>query len=104
MPRPAHIAPLDEALEYHLERLDEAERHQARLHAEVADVIRELDEAMRARMEAYSAAKSCEDAIRRLGYVVLHGKGRAGVVGKDESRLDGHPGTFRTPITAEETP
>jgi hypothetical protein len=91
MSRPVHIAPLDTALNEHLARLAEAEQNQAQVVAKHAEALREIEAAMKARQDAYYAAKSCEDAIRKLGYVVLG-------VGKDKSRLDGHGGNFREPI------
>jgi hypothetical protein len=89
--RPAHIAPLDAALEAYLTRLAEAEARQAHLLVEHAEALRLVLAAQKARSDAYYAAKSCEDAILKLGYVVLDGRG---TVGKGKSRLDSHSGRF----------
>jgi hypothetical protein len=93
--RPAHIAPLDEALEHHLADLRNAEADQARVLATHADELRQAEAAQKARQDAYYAAQSCEQAIRKLGYVVLR---PGGTVPPNASRLDGHPGDFRKPI------
>lgn len=103
MSRPAHIAPLDEALDRHIAELVEAERRQVEVVAKYEEFLRlhaaelsTVEDATKARMNAYYAAKSCEKAIRKLGFVVLNG-GRT--VAKGTSRLDGHPGNFREPVT-----
>ncbi|MDF1603367.1 hypothetical protein [Nocardioides sp. YIM 152315] len=100
MSRPAHIAPLDAALDEHMSALVEAERRQVEVHEKHAEFLRlhaesmaEVKAAQEARSNAYYGAKSCEGAIRKLGYCVL------GTVGSEASRLDGHPGDFRNPVT-----
>lgn len=91
MSRPAHIAALDAALRENLKRLDEAEvevTEVTRKHVKTLDAIQvEMGEVQRERSDAFSAARSCEDAIRQLGYVVLNPIG--GTIGADKSLLDG---------------
>ncbi|MCP2265554.1 hypothetical protein ACFQHV_01075 [Promicromonospora thailandica] len=101
MSRPAHIAPLDDALNEQLAAFEEGNRTLARvldeniveldrLEAELKAVRQRIDDAASARVEAYHGARHCEEAIVKLGYVVLAapGSGR-GVIGKGRSRLDG---------------
>lgn len=109
MSRPAPIAALDAALEQHLAALADAEIEQSRVHDEHDAAIREIEAvhtaaaeatkaAQKARADAYYAAKSCEGAIRKLGYVVLDG---SRTVAPDASRLDGHDGNFAKPLYTE---
>lgn len=95
-----HIAALDAALDEQMAALVAAERHQIKVHVKHQEFLRlhaeslaEVEAATKARMDAYYGAKSCEKAIRKLGYCVL------GAVGEDASRLDGHPGDFRNPVS-----
>lgn len=92
MSRPAHIAPLDAALEQHLHALVKAEAQQRDVLTKHADALREVEAAKQARQDAFYAAQQCERAIRKLGYVVLR---PGGTVPPNESRLDEHSGRFR---------
>lgn len=88
MSRPVHIAALDAALDESMTRLAAAE---AAYQRELSTHIRALsavDQASKARADAYYDAQHCEDAIRRLGFCVLGDGDR--IVGKNASRLDGH--------------
>jgi len=87
MSRPAHIAALDAALLEQLAAIDAAEAEVVKvmdLHHKALD---EVDAALNARANAFSAARLCEQSIRRLGYVVLDGE--KGVLGPNKSHLDG---------------
>lgn len=104
MNRPAHIAPLDEALKKHMAELVEAEQRQIDVvaeHAEFlalhAEELAKVEQAVKDRMNAYYAARDCEKAIKKLGYCV------AGAPG-ESSNLDGHPGNFRVPLTRPAVP
>lgn len=83
MSRPVPIAALDEALEVQLLTLVDAEKEFERILAENIKAVSAVDEAASALSAAFYGARGCEDAIRKLGYVVLG-------VRRDESRLDGH--------------
>lgn len=91
MARPAHIAALDAALDKRMDELRAAEVEMRRvLDANIAEYDRisgVVDGATKPQMNAFYDARMIEEAIRKLGYVVLDGP-RA--VGKDKSRLDGH--------------
>jgi hypothetical protein len=89
MSRPAPIAALDAAIEEHLAALIEAEKKLGRTLADNIRAVSAVDEAVRVRSEAFYAVRQCEDAIRKLGYVVLGQK-------RDESALDSHPLDFPT--------
>jgi hypothetical protein len=86
MTRPAHIAPLDDAITKALIRYDRAELDVQRFYDQHIATIDALEEekreAISARSEAYYAVKECEIAIRKLGFVVLN------AIGKDERGKD----------------
>ena len=103
MSRPPHIIPLDIALDEHMRDLAEAEANQREVFKRHAAALAEVERATEFRRNAYTSAKACEQAIQKLGYCVMQPGALGGIVGKDKSRLDGHPGDFRKPVETEES-
>jgi hypothetical protein len=87
MSRPAHIAPLDAALEEQVARLSEVEAEIAAFHDLYYDVLEKHDALITERANVYGGVKLIESSIRKLGYVVYDGKG--GILPANSSRLDG---------------
>jgi len=86
MSRPAHIAALDAAITESITRFTAADAAVKRFYAEHIVTIDTLDAGERGvldpRATAYNDVRNCEEAIRKLGFVVL------GAIGKDERGRD----------------
>ena len=81
MARPAHIAPLDEALPVQVALAIAKDEEIAAFYDEHLDIIEKLDTLQTERADAFHAVRAIEEAIRKLGYVVLG-------VARDSSHLD----------------
>jgi hypothetical protein len=86
--RPPHIAAIDTALDDAVAKATEADEHvRATLDLHI-DALDAINAALNDRASAYGDVQACEDAIRKLGYVVLDGKG--GTLGPNSRRLSGY--------------
>ena len=86
MSRPAHIAALDAALLEQLAAFAAAEAEVVKVMDRHHAALDEVDAALHARANAYGGARLCEEAIRKLGYVVVKSDGLT--LGPDDSHLD----------------